>query len=202
MLLVPLLLPLNTFTTLTHYLFQLIPPIDLVYFTTRVPDTSDTIATRTTQVRHDCDMNNTSATRVTRATRVWHKCDTNDTSATWAPRVWHKCDTSATRTTQVWHKCYKNDTSVTRVRNFDFDNDTSEKIFSHPYISYMANERLQGEEKFHSKNYLLEMPRSHAKMHLKSVPQKMNFAMAKAISKSCTLDCSCKCPCTFLHSCG
>ena len=46
-------------------------------------------------------------------------------------------------------KCYTNDTSAartTRVRNFDFDNDTSEYILSHPYISYMANERLQREE--------------------------------------------------------
>ena len=42
--------------------------------------------------------------------------------------------------------------------------------------------------------------RSHAKMHLKSAPQKLNFVMAKAISKSYTLDCSCKCPCTFPHS--
>ena len=96
--------------------------------------------------------------------------------------------------------CYTNDTSTTRVKNFDFDNDTSENIFSHHYISYMANERLQGEEQFHSKNYLLEMPRSHAKMRLKSAPQKLNFLMAKAISKSYTLDCSCKCPCTFPHS--
>ena len=47
----------------------------------------------------------------------------------------------------------------------------------------MANETVQGEEQFHSKNYLLEMPCSHAKMHLKSAPQKLNFAMAKAISK-------------------
>ena len=51
----------------------------------------------------------------------------------------------------------------------------------------MANERLQGEKQFHSKNYLLEMPRSHARMHLKSVPQKLNFVIAKAISKSYTL---------------
>ena len=64
----------------------------------------------------------------------------------------------------------------------------------------MASERLQGEEQFHSKNYLLEMPCFHAKMHLKSAPQKLNFLMTKTISKSCTLDCSCKCPCTFLHS--
>ena len=27
----------------------------------------------------------------------------------------------------------------------------------------MANEKLQGEEQYHSKNYLLEMPCSHAK---------------------------------------
>ena len=64
----------------------------------------------------------------------------------------------------------------------------------------MASERLQGKEQFHSKNYLLEMPRSHAKMHLKSAPQKLNFVMAKAISKSYTPDFSCKCSGTFPHS--
>ena len=64
----------------------------------------------------------------------------------------------------------------------------------------MINERLQGEEQFHFKNYLLEMLCFHAKMRLKSAPQKLNFVMAKAISKSYTLDCSCKCPCTFPHS--
>ena len=45
----------------------------------------------------------------------------------------------------------------------------------------MASERLQGEEKFHSKKYILEMFRSHAKMRLKSAPQKLNLLMAKAI---------------------
>ena len=85
---------------------------------------------------------------------------------------------------------------LTRVKNFDFYNDTSDYIFSHPYISYMAKKRLQvqGEEKFHPKNYLLKMPHSHAKMRLKSAPQKLNFVMAKPISKRCTVDCSCKCP--------
>ena len=38
------------------------------------------------------------------------------------------------------------------------------------------------------------------KMRLRSTPQKLNFVMAKAISKSHTLDCSCKCPYTFCHS--
>ena len=61
----------------------------------------------------------------------------------------------------------------------------------------MANERLQGEEQFHSMNYLLEMYRFHAKMRLKNSPQKLNFVIAKAISKRYTLGCSCKCPCTF-----
>ena len=90
-----------------------------------------------------------------------------------------------------------NDTSATRVKNVDFHNDTSEMIF---IISYMANEKLQREEQFHSKNYLLKMPRPHAKMHLKSASQKLNFVMANAISNSYTLDCSCKCSCTFVHS--
>ena len=43
----------------------------------------------------------------------------------------------------------------------------------------MANGRLEEEEKFHSKNYLLEMPCSHTKMYLKSAPQKLNLVMAK-----------------------
>ena len=101
-------------------------------------------------------------------------------------------DPSATQ--HVRHECYTNDTSATQVKNFGFDKDTRKNIFSHPYIYYMASERRQGEEQFHSKNYLLEMPRFHAKMRLKSAPQKLNILMAKAISKRCRLDCSCKCP--------
>ena len=81
---------------------------DLVYFTTRVPDTSDTSATRTARVQHER----------------------------------HECDTSATRARRVRHECYR----ATRVKILDFDNSKSENIFSHPYISYMANKRLQVEE--------------------------------------------------------
>ena len=129
--------------------------------------------------------------------------DTSDTSSTLATRVRHKwdtSDTSATRTTRVQHECYKNDTSVTRVKNFDFDNDTGKNIFSHSYIYYMASEILQRKEQFHTTNYLLELSCFHAKMRLKSAPQKLNFLITKAISKSCTLDGSCKCPRTFPHS--
>ena len=107
---------------------------------------------------------------------------------------------SEKRVTRVLHERHECDTSATRVKNFDVHNDTSKNIFFHSYIYYMAKERLQGEEQFHSKDYLLEMPRFHAKMRLKSAPQKLNFLMAKAISKSCTLDCSCKCSCTLPHS--
>ena len=108
----------------------------------------------------------------------------------------HECETGATFATRLLHKRQECDTS----EKFDFDNDTCKNIFSHPYIYYMASERLQGQEQFHTKNYLLEMSCFYAKMRLKSARQKLNFLMAKAISNSCTLDCSCKCPCTFSHS--
>ena len=56
----------------------------------------------------------------------------------------------------------------------------------------MANEILQQEEVFHSKNYLLEMSYSHAEIRLKIAPKKLNFVTANAISKSYILNCSCK----------
>ena len=83
----------------------------------------------------------------------------------------HECEKSARLAKLVRlerHERYTNDKSTTRVKNFEFDNDTSKNIFSHPYIYHMASERLQGEEQFHSKNYLLEIPHSHAKMRLES----------------------------------
>ena len=64
----------------------------------------------------------------------------------------------------------------------------------------MASERLQREEQFHSKNYLLKMPCLHAEISLKSAPQKLDLLMRRAISKSFTLHYSCKCPCTFPDS--
>ena len=45
------------------------------------------------------------------------------------------------------------------MKNFDFDNETSKNTFLHPYIYYMASERLQGEKQLHFKNYLLEKVR-------------------------------------------
>ena len=41
------------------------------------------------------------------------------------------------------------DTSATRTARVKIlDNDTSERVFSHPYTNYMANGRLQGEKQF------------------------------------------------------
>ena len=74
-------------------------------------------------------------------------------------------------------------------------------MFSHPFIYCMTGERLRGEEQVHFKNYLLEIPFSHAKMRLKTAQsQKLNFDMAKALSKSYTLDRSCKRLCTTPYS--
>ena len=87
--------------------------------------------------------------------RMQHQCDTSNTS-----------ETRATQTKRLRHECYKNNTSATRVKNFDLDNYTSKNLFSYLYIYYMVSERLQGEEQYHSENYLLEMPRFQAKMRL------------------------------------
>ena len=126
-----------------------------------------------------------------------HECDTSDTSAARVRNERHEL-------IQVRHECYTNDTNVKRMKNFDFDNYTSKNTFSHPCIYYMANERLQGDKQLHSKNYPLEMPRSHTKMRLKSAPQKLNFLIAKDISKSYTLDIivhvdALKCFCIVTH---
>ena len=70
-----------------------------------------------------------------------HECNTSETQTT-------RAGVSAVLTTREQYETYKNDASVTRVKNFDFGNNTTENIFSQPYISYIANERLQGEEPF------------------------------------------------------
>ena len=86
-------------------------------------------------------------------------------------------DTSATRATWMQYECYTNNKSATGVKNFDFDSDTNESVFSHSYVYYTASERLQGEEQFHFKNHLMEMSLSLAKMRFKNEPQKLNFVI-------------------------
>ena len=48
--------------------------------------------------------------------------------------------------------------------------DTSETSATRTTRVRMANKKLQGEEQFHSKKYLLEILCSNAKMHLKIAP--------------------------------
>ena len=78
----------------------------------------------------------------TSARHEWHECDTSDISATQVQHEWQERDTIDTKTTRVRHVCYTNHTSVARGKKFISNNETSENIFSHPYISYVANERL------------------------------------------------------------
>ena len=122
----------NFHQTLSTYFFEQ-KIDDLVYFTTRVPnisDTSDTSATRTPRVRHGYYTN----------------------------------DTSAARATRLRHKCKILIFIITRVKTY----------FHTPIL---------GEEQFHSRNYLFEMHRSHAKMRFKSAPEKMNYVIAKSYIK-------------------
>ena len=108
------------------------------------------------------------------------KCQTPATQHKWVTSKMSatKCNTSA-----ILHKQHKSDMSVTWTTH----RHKWEililitmwiKTFSHPYIYYMESEKLQGKEQFHSKNCLLEMPRSHAETCLKSAPEKLNFLMA------------------------
>ena len=101
---------------------------------------------------------------VTRMQHEQHGCDTSETRVT---RVQNECNTSATGTTQVRHKCY------TSGKKFDVDSNKSENVFSHSFITYIENKRLQCEEQFHSKNYLLKMPFSHTKLHFKKSYNKL-----------------------------
>ena len=97
-------------------------------------------------------------------------------------------DKTAKRATRMWHECYTNDASAKWVKKFDFGNDTSENIFSKLCISYMAIGRLKGKKQFHSKNYFIQNALLPFQNAFKSAPQKLNFVMAKAISKRYSLD--------------
>ena len=132
------------------------------------------------------------------STSAWHKRHECNTTATLARRVRHEFDTSATRVLHERHECKTSGTRTTRVRHewkILILITTQVKTYFHALIFTCIYLVI-----IFTKNYLLEIPHFHAKMVLKSAPQKLNFLIAKAISKLCTLDCSCKCHCTFPHS--
>ena len=104
-------------------------------------------------------------------------------------REWNKSGTSATL---VGRQMDTKDTGEERLKNFHFDNGTSENIFTTLLAIWQMTD--------YNKNYFLEMPRSHAKMRSKSAPQKLNFVIAKVVSKNFIHKISYKCPCTFKNS--
>ena len=141
----------------------LIFKINLIYFPTRVTDTSDTSVT------------------VTQTTRM---------------RIeWEECNASETQATQVRHEYYTNEKSanlliliMTRVETY---------YHTHILAIWQMKDYKERSSFILRTNFWKV---SHAKMRLKSVPQKLNFAMAEAISKSYTLDCCYKWLCIFRHS--
>ena len=88
-----------------------------------------------------------------------------------ARHEWYESYTNDT----VRCECNTNDTSATQVENLDFDNDTSENIFLHPYISYLA--KLQMRDNKERNNFiprtifwkcLVPMPKCVWKVHHKN----------------------------------
>ena len=138
-----------------------------------MPGTSDTSATLATRMWHECE---TSSTRPTQVRHEQHDCNT---SVTW---VRHKCDTSAAQVRQEWKILV---VITTRV-----------KTYCHTPIFTI----WQVKDYKQSNNFILRTKFWKCPVRLKSTPQKLNFLMAKAISKSYTLHCSCICPFTFPHS--
>ena len=92
-------------------------------FTARLPDTSNTSATLVTKVQHQCNMNNASETWTTRVQQESHECNTSAARTTWLQHEW------------------KTFILITTKVVFPY-------IFDISHIYYMANERLQGGEKF------------------------------------------------------
>ena len=135
-----------------------------------------------TSARHEQHERNTNNTIAPRVRHEQHKCNT---SATRVLHERHECDTSATRTTRVQHEWKILILITTRVKTY----------FHTPIFTIW-----QVKDYKQSNNLILRTKFWKCPVRLKSAPQKLNFLMAKAISKSYRQDCSCKRSCTFLHS--
>ena len=112
---------------------------------------------------------------------------TSNTSATRVQHDRHECDTSAKQTARLRHKKKKLNLITRRVKTY----------FHTPILAIWLMKDYKERN-----NFILRFTFSICivQMRLKRAPQKLNFVIAKAISKSCTLDCSCKYPCTLPHS--
>ena len=103
-------------------------------------------------------------------------------------------NTNTTRATQVQHERNTTDRSVTQVKSLDFDNGTSENIFTQPYV---ANNHYKERKNIILKTTIWKCPVPILK---KNAPEKLNVVMAKVILKTYELSYSCKSFCTFPHS--
>ena len=74
--------------------------------------------------------------------------------------------------------------------------------FHNPVLAIWQMKDYKERNNFILRTTFLEMVHSHAKMRLKSAPQKLNLAMTEAIPESYTLGCSYKFPYMFPHSCA
>ena len=103
-------------------------------------------------------------------------------------------NTNTTRATQVQHERNTTDRSVTQVKILDFDNGTSENIFTQPYV---ANNHYKERKNISLKTTIWKCSVPKLK---KNAAEKLNIVIAKATLKTYTLGYSCKCFCTFPHS--
>ena len=111
----------------------------------------------------------------------------------------------ATRVRQDRHQCNMSDTSATETtrlrREWKILITTRLKTYFHTPILAIWQMNVTKRDTISFKNYLLEILSSCANKSLKNAPQKLNFVIAKALSKSYTLDCCCRYSYTFPLSC-
>ena len=81
-------------------------------------------------------------------------------------------DTSDMSATQVRHECYTNNTSAAEVKIFYFNNDTSEKTFSHPILAIWQMKECKERNNFILRTTfwkrLVPMPNCLLKVHHKN----------------------------------
>ena len=121
-----------------------------------------------------------------------HESDTSNTSATRVRHEWYKCSTSATRVLHKWNECDTREKFLVLIT-------TLVKTYFHIRIFTIWQVKDYRERNNFILSTTFDDSSFHAKIRLKSAPQKLDFLMVKAISKSYTLECSCKFPCTFPH---
>ena len=128
--------------------------------------------------------------------------DTSDNNATRVKQVRHECNTSALLVLHERHECDTSATQMTRVKKLLILITTGVKTCFHIPIFTIWQVKDYKERN----NFILSTTFKNASFayqnKFEKCPQKLEFVMVRAISKSYTLDCSCKSPCALPHSCA